>query len=360
MIKPTSNYRHTDNAKMLERVRALLAKAASTNFPEEADAFRAKADELMTNYSINLWQVQMAQDGVQRTVKPEAREFDWSWWSKGADLYRSALSNIFQDVVHHCRCQMVWDKQNWSRDNGKYVLKFPVVGLPADLDYMDMLFTHLMMDLIRQVDPLPDPEQGLIENCQRLRLAGLDWFEITRRLIDAGMVEDPEPGQPWRRTGGWKNRLPLRYRLSERLGSQTRKWAKANDERTGYPHVKTYRRNFSLGYADRVNARLREMCRSSTAAYDRGHEAGSMALAVRDIREVVRAEVYAIWPDLAPHEAGCRCQRCKDRRKPVRGRKAPEYAYDRNAMRAGEQAGDRVDLASAPGSRLRSTPELQR
>ena len=38
--------------KMLTRVRALLAKAESTEFAEEADAFFAKAQELMTRYSL--------------------------------------------------------------------------------------------------------------------------------------------------------------------------------------------------------------------------------------------------------------------------------------------------------------------
>jgi Protein of unknown function (DUF2786) len=40
--------------KMLGRVRALLAKAESTEFPEEADAFTEKAQELMTRYSIDV------------------------------------------------------------------------------------------------------------------------------------------------------------------------------------------------------------------------------------------------------------------------------------------------------------------
>ena len=38
--------------KMLAKVRALLAKAESTSFPEEADAFFAKAQELMSRYSL--------------------------------------------------------------------------------------------------------------------------------------------------------------------------------------------------------------------------------------------------------------------------------------------------------------------
>lgn len=39
--------------KILKKVRALLAKAASTEFPDEAEAFTAKATELMVNYGIS-------------------------------------------------------------------------------------------------------------------------------------------------------------------------------------------------------------------------------------------------------------------------------------------------------------------
>lgn len=84
------------NAKMLERVRALLAKAESTTFPEEADAFRAKADEIMTAYSISAWQVQMAQEGLQRTIQPEVRWFDFSWW------------NAILQVLLVGVCRVVW------------------------------------------------------------------------------------------------------------------------------------------------------------------------------------------------------------------------------------------------------------
>jgi hypothetical protein len=39
--------------RMLDRVRALLAKAESTDFPQEADAFTARAQELMARHRID-------------------------------------------------------------------------------------------------------------------------------------------------------------------------------------------------------------------------------------------------------------------------------------------------------------------
>lgn len=341
-------------AKMLERVRALLAKAESTTFPEEADAFRAKADELMTRYSIELWQVEMAQEGTQRRVVPEVRWFDWSWWNRKADLYRSALHEVFGDLAVHCRCRMVYAKQEW-RDGS---LRFPVVGLPQDLDYMDLLFTHLMLDLIKKVDPQPEPAREVVAEGYRLRMSGLDWMEITRRMIAVGMVEDPEPGASWRREGGWKHRHPERYRLSERIGGQVRRYAKENGLDERWPHVKTFRRNFADGYSTEVGRRLRAMRRDSEASYDADHAAGSMALAVRDIAEVVREQVYVIWPDLRPHPTDCECAECKERRKPVRTRRAPEYTYDPRAQDQGRDAGSRVALQNPAGARLRQRGEL--
>jgi hypothetical protein len=69
----------TTSHKMLERVRALLAKADSTNFPEEAETFRAKADELMTRHSISQWAVEQAEAGRSAPIKPERRDFERAW-----------------------------------------------------------------------------------------------------------------------------------------------------------------------------------------------------------------------------------------------------------------------------------------
>jgi hypothetical protein len=48
----TATPRRGVDQKMLTRVRALLAKAESTTFPEEAEALSAKAQELMSRYSL--------------------------------------------------------------------------------------------------------------------------------------------------------------------------------------------------------------------------------------------------------------------------------------------------------------------
>jgi hypothetical protein len=57
-------------AKKLAQVRMLLAKADSTKFPDEADTFRAKADELMAQYAIEAFEV-TGHDDEHRRPEPD-------------------------------------------------------------------------------------------------------------------------------------------------------------------------------------------------------------------------------------------------------------------------------------------------
>ena len=51
--------------KMLARIRALLAKAEATTFVEEADAFTAKAQELMARHAIDAAAVESSAHPVE-------------------------------------------------------------------------------------------------------------------------------------------------------------------------------------------------------------------------------------------------------------------------------------------------------
>lgn len=300
-----------DREKMLERVRALLAKADDRSVtPEEADSFRAKADELTT---------------------------------------------LFYTVAQHCRCAVVYVKYERTADRGFTV---PVIGMPADLDYLDMLFLHLQLTLELQVDPRPSERLSLEENLAMMREAGLDWGDITRRMCDAGFVEDPEEGQRWYRVlEDWKHYTPEREKLKNRLLKRYRVWCKETGRPQQYRNIKTYRREFAAGFADKIWDRLRAMKRAQEGAYDRDHESGSMAVALRDIRQVVQDAVYDEFPDLKPHERDCQCVRCTAKRKPVRYR-PDNRRVDFAARSAGEAAGQRADISNPSGKRMRSTPEI--
>lgn len=124
--------RETD-AGLLKRVRALLAKAERTDFPAEAEAYTAKAQELITRHSIDEALVSAAAvDGP--AVVPFARRI-------GVDHpYESEKASLLHEVAVANRCHTVW-----SPDLGFST----VFGFDADLDAVDLLYTSLLVQANR-------------------------------------------------------------------------------------------------------------------------------------------------------------------------------------------------------------------
>jgi hypothetical protein len=111
--------------KVLARVRALLAKAESTEFPEEAEALTAKAHELMARHAIDdvlLGSSTPGGPGLHRlTVDPP---------------YASAKFLLLGGIAQANRCQAVW-----SRTEGAAT----VVGYPVDVQTVELLYTSLLV-----------------------------------------------------------------------------------------------------------------------------------------------------------------------------------------------------------------------
>src|SRR4051812_20004928 len=174
---------------MLDKVRKLLAKANDASIGDaESESFRQKANDLMTSYAIEAWEVEMAKEGTR--AKAIRRDFDFSWYQDSSwdSPIRDALWSIWYEVARHCRVIQVstkWDVQT------KLI---PVVGMEADLDYFDMLFTSLFLQLTMKADPRPSERLSIEENLAAMREAGMGWDTVTRRMIEAGLVEDPNPG----------------------------------------------------------------------------------------------------------------------------------------------------------------------
>src|ERR1700761_1961937 len=113
--------------RMLGRIRALLAKAESTEFAEEAEALSARAQELMAKYSID-HALLAAQSGEREEPSGRRIPVDSPYEEpKGTLLNVIALAN---------RCRAVW-----SKDVGLMT----VIGFPADLDAVELLFTSLLV-----------------------------------------------------------------------------------------------------------------------------------------------------------------------------------------------------------------------
>ncbi|MFF3689902.1 DUF2786 domain-containing protein [Streptomyces sp. NPDC002187] len=113
--------------RMLSRVRALLAKAEATGYPEEAEALTAKAQELMARHSID--------DALlaARTHSPETP----SACRIGVDApYETAKAILLDAVASANRCRAVW--------NSAFGFS-TVVGFEGDLESVELLHTSLLV-----------------------------------------------------------------------------------------------------------------------------------------------------------------------------------------------------------------------
>jgi hypothetical protein len=116
--------------RVLDRVRALLAKAESTDFPAEAEAYSAKAQELIARHSIE--EALTARDHAE--VVPLARRI-------GVDHpYESEKAGLLDAVSGANHCHTVWSPE----------LGFSTVfGFDADIDAVELLYTSLLVQANR-------------------------------------------------------------------------------------------------------------------------------------------------------------------------------------------------------------------
>jgi len=117
--------------RMLDRVRALLAKAESTDFPEEADAYTAKAQALMARHRID-HALLVATTG--KRDQPVSRRVSID------NPYEAPKTLLLQVVAEANSCRAVWMKRFGFTT---------IVGFPTDLDSAELLFTSLLVQATR-------------------------------------------------------------------------------------------------------------------------------------------------------------------------------------------------------------------
>lgn len=118
------------NEAMLHRVRSLLAKAEATTFPAEAEAFSAKAQELISRHSLD----EALLGAGDAKVTPFARRI-------GIDHpYESEKASLLDAVARANRCQVVWSPEFGFAT---------VFGFDADVDAVDLLHASLLVQAHR-------------------------------------------------------------------------------------------------------------------------------------------------------------------------------------------------------------------
>jgi hypothetical protein len=117
--------------KMLAKVRGLLAKAESTEFPDEAEALSAKAQELMSRYALH----QAVLDHDRGRVPIAGCRRIW------LDApYATAKAHLVDAVASANRCRAIWSES----------LGFTtVIGTETDLGLVELLTTSLLLQANR-------------------------------------------------------------------------------------------------------------------------------------------------------------------------------------------------------------------
>lgn len=126
MATSSSNPDHGVDERQLERVRALLSKAESTTFPEEAEALTAKAQELIARHSLD----QALLAAASGTVSNPSSTRLWL-----DDPYSDAKSYLVSRVAKANRCECVWDSALGCST---------LFGFPHDLDAVELLYVSLL------------------------------------------------------------------------------------------------------------------------------------------------------------------------------------------------------------------------
>lgn len=118
-------------ARMLSRIRALLAKAEATGYPEEAEALSAKAQELMARHSV---------DEALLAAEAPAPDAPGAWRIGVEPPYEQVKAVLLDAVATANHCRAVWDES----------LGFStVVGFAADLEAVELLYTSLLVQATR-------------------------------------------------------------------------------------------------------------------------------------------------------------------------------------------------------------------
>lgn len=118
------------DAKVLARVRSLLAKAESTEFPDEAEALSTKAQQLISRYSLD----RLLAVSDQRDATGDAVIVARRLWIDAP--YVGAKANLVHQVAIANRCStVVAEKLGFTT----------VVGTSGDLDGVELLTTSLMV-----------------------------------------------------------------------------------------------------------------------------------------------------------------------------------------------------------------------
>jgi hypothetical protein len=310
--------------KILNRVQALLAKAASTEFPDEADALRAKADELMTSYAIDEYELERKPGHVGMRPTHEPIDMRWYWEITDTDVAQSVYG-VFWGLASHVRIEIAYMDTDYVKRTT------PLVGMAHDIAYFKLVFTDVFRQMIDTMDPHPRPNEPLIEALVRMKEAGMKWEDIFKRLKRYGYYPADLPWNPGKMNYAGKY---TDYCIAHRR-----------------PRIRTtpsvYKRSFTQSFAWGLSDKLDKM------RAEQGQNTGSRALALRDYRQDVTDALYEFFPKHKPQPISQAVPQSKRR---GRGAAPRPRAYSSEASERGLQAGRNVTIIGR-GDNSRQGPQ---
>jgi hypothetical protein len=188
------------NERVLSRIRALLAKAESTNFPAEAETFTAGAQSLMARHSID--HALLSTLSNSPSDAPTGRRI-------GIERpYDSPKAGLLAAVAQANRCRTVWSGQ----------LGFSTaIGFTADLDAVELLFTSLLVQATTAMMKAGSQTDGYGTRTRSFRQSFLTAYasRIGQRLAEAtGTQTTKAATEP-----AGKNLLPVLVARNEAVDS---------------------------------------------------------------------------------------------------------------------------------------------
>lgn len=329
-----------DLTKWLARIAGLIAKAESTEFPDEAKALYAKAEQLKKQFQIEEEEL-LALDPT--SIKPIHEMWTLcTAWSR----HRASYTSLMQAVARHCEIMIKFVR---AGDN----LAVRAVGYEVDVRFAMLLWNAVAVAFQTRIDVQYDETVPEREMIYRLRSSGIERQKVARMI--------------------WGEEVGSKSSAHAKVGKTYKEECAARGEEAVLNgkgiDLATYRRAYSEAFDRRFRVRLRD-------ARDGAGEAGGVVFAGR--KERVQEAFWDIFPEDRPSQdldvregrpipnaevevQEEECQRCKRSKsasgkcpdhKPWTPTLAQERAWNRQINSAaasagrvaGRQAADSVEL----------------
>lgn len=168
---------------ILTKVQKLIDKADDPGCSEaEAEAFRSKAEELILKHAIE--QAELERLSGSRTEDPINK---YITITEGHKHIRQQLGDMFSTIARYNRCRVVFHGYNYS-DGPLYAT---IVGFPTDIDFCEMLYASLLLEISRNIQPTADLALTYEQNLVKLKEAGMKWADIYGELNRIGQMDRP-------------------------------------------------------------------------------------------------------------------------------------------------------------------------